>query len=212
MEIFILVFLAVTLGSMGLFCLIPHLAPGRKSALQKRFQEEFQAKQPGREAPKALFKDLNVLDLSSAEEYAMLGAAGNPPRRLSLRGLRSGLNHALWEAGVAPRPGRFLLFAAALALALGLAGAWLSRWPGGLVGCAVGVALPLGLLHFKRKARRDKLINQLPKAFDLMGAGDSRPASPCPRHSRPSATASTSLWDPNSSAASNNKTSACLRT
>ena len=51
---------------------------------------------------------------------------------------------------------------------VGLAGAWLFGWLGGLVGCSVGVALPSGLLHFKRKARRDKLINQLPKAFDLM--------------------------------------------
>jgi tight adherence protein B len=179
MELFILVFLTVTLGSLGLFHLMPYLAPGGKSNIRKRFKEEFQTKGPGRDAPKTLFKDLDILTLSSAEEYAMLGAAGKPPRRLSLLGLRNGLNHVLLEAGFAQRPRRFLLLAGVFALVLGLAGAWLWWWPGGLIGCSVGVALPYGLLQVKRRARRDKLVNQLPKAFDLMArvmrAGQSVP-------------------------------------
>jgi tight adherence protein B len=179
MELFILVFLTVTIGSLGLFRLIPYLSAGGKSAIRKRFQEEFQAKQPARDAPKSLFKDLNVLTMSSAEEYAMLGVGGNPPRQLSLLGLRNDLKRLLHEAGFSQHPRRFLLLAGGFALVLGLAGAWLWWWPGGLIGGAVGVALPSGLLHFKRKARRDKLVNQLPKAFDLMArvirAGQSVP-------------------------------------
>ncbi|HBI44297.1 MAG TPA: pilus assembly protein TadB [Planctomycetales bacterium] len=179
MELFILVFLAVTLGSLGLFHFLPYLSPGVKSNIRKRFKEEFQAKRPGRDAPKTLFKDLDILTLSSAEEYAMLGTGGNPPRRLSPLGLRNGLNYVLQEAGFSQRPWRFLLLAGVFALVPGLAGAWLWWWPGGLIGCSVGVALPFGLLQVKRKARRDKLVNQLPKAFDLMArvmrAGQSVP-------------------------------------
>ena len=47
MELFILVFLAVTIGSLGLFSLIAYLSAGGKSTIRKRFQEEFQTKQPG---------------------------------------------------------------------------------------------------------------------------------------------------------------------
>ena len=179
MELIFLIFLSVTLGSLALFQFLPSLGLGGRSNLRRRFRKEFQTRQSGRDAPKALFKDLNVLNLSSAEEYAMLGAALDAPRRFSLAGLRNGLEQLLKEAGVALRPDRFLLLAAVLAAAPALAGAWLWRWPGGLAGCAAGLALPWVVVRAWRKARRDRFVNQLPKAFDLMArvlrAGQSVP-------------------------------------
>ncbi len=171
-------FVCVTAAAVALLLLAPLLAEWKRGKIRRRLKEAFHAKGAD-ESHKTLFKDRDVLNLSSAEEYALLTPDGRAWKRPTVAGLKKGLERLLLTADVPMPPGRFLLLTLTTGLVLALAGAWFGRWPGGAAGFEAGVALPFVFLHAKRQARRQKLIHQLPKAFDLMArvirAGQSVP-------------------------------------
>jgi tight adherence protein B len=159
-------FLGVTLGILGLCHLLAGVLFQDRARVRKRIAEECRRNRP-LGAPLTLYKDLDVLNLTSTEEYTLLAGDRFPARRPPLGNVRKHLEQWLQEANVSWRAGPFLLLVAAAALAVGLAGAWFWWWPGGLAGLA-GAALPLVVVHYKRKLRRQRYLNQLPNAFALM--------------------------------------------
>jgi tight adherence protein B len=167
MELSILIFLGVTLGSLGLLHFLPRVAERQRARVRKRLVEEFHPKSSD-SIPAVLYKERDVVRMSLAEEYALLGEGGQRPPQPTLLGWQKGLERVLEEADLPLRGGHFLFVTLAVALALGLAGGWFIQWVGFLAGCALGAALPVGLLLFRRKARRERMLAQLPNAFDLM--------------------------------------------
>jgi tight adherence protein B len=163
-ELSVLIFLGVTLG---LYYVLSQLAPSDRAKVRKRIREEFHAA-PADETSRPLFKDLDVLSSSLTEGYALSGEATPRPAAPRKPGLGARLERLLEEAALPLRPVAFLLVTAAAALGSSLAGAWLFRWPGALVGCAAGAALPFALAGFRRNTRREKFLKQLPGAFQLM--------------------------------------------
>jgi tight adherence protein B len=167
MELSILIFLGVTLGSLGLLHFLPRVAERRRARVRKRLVEEFHPKS-SESTPIALYKERDVIRMSLAEEYALLGEGGQRPPQPALVGWQKRLERVLEEADLRVRPHHFLLLTLAFALTLGVAGGWFVRWPGFLAGAALGTALPIGLLHYRRQARRERMLVQLPNAFELM--------------------------------------------
>jgi tight adherence protein B len=167
MELSILIFLGVTLGALGVLHFLPQVAQRRRARVRKRLVEEFHPKS-SESTPVPLYKERDVVRMSLAEEYALLGEGKPGPAQPVLLGWQKSLERLLEEAHVPLLASHFLLVTLAAALAVGLAGFGLLRWPGGLGGCALGTAVPVGLLFFRRKARRERMLAQLPNAFELM--------------------------------------------
>jgi tight adherence protein B len=167
MELSILIFLGVTLGSLGLLHFLPRVVQRGRARVRKRLVEEFHPKRSDT-TPVALYKERDVVRMSLAEEYALLGEGRPSAPQSSFVGWQKSLERLLEEANVPMRANHFLLVPLAVALALGLVGGWFVGWAVGLLGCALGTALPVGLLLVRRKARRERLLVQLPNAFELM--------------------------------------------
>jgi tight adherence protein B len=166
-ELSILIFLAVTFASLGLLHFLPRVVQRGRARVRKRLVEEFHPK-PTDSAPVVLFKERDVVHMSLAEEYALAGEGRPAAPQPSLVGWQKNLERLLEEANVPMRVDHFFLATLAVTVALGVGGAWWLQWPGGLAGGALGAGLPFGLLYFRRKARREKLLAQLPNAFELM--------------------------------------------
>jgi tight adherence protein B len=178
MELPVLIFLGVTLGLVGLFQLLRPGGRGADARVRRRIREQFGAARPDR-APQALYKDLDAVNLSSAEEYALLGTGVRPPAAPWLLGWRAALERLLQEADAPLKVIHVLFISLTAAAGAALAGWWLARWPGAAAGAAAGAALPFAYLRFRGKRRRDQFVRQMPRAFELMGrvirAGQSVP-------------------------------------
>jgi tight adherence protein B len=178
MTLAIVSFLVVTLGVLGALHLLPLVLAPDSARVRRRLSEEF-ARQKRNDVPSALYKDLDVLHLDSAQEYALLAGKKPGRARLTAASLRKRVEVWLGQAKVPLSLRQFLAVQAALACVLALAGAWAFRLPGGLGGAAVAVALPAVVIRSRCKARRERLLEQLPGAFELMArvirAGQSVP-------------------------------------
>jgi tight adherence protein B len=97
-----------------------------------------------------------------------LGLAEMPGAAVPAAVARRGLQGLLDRAGVRLSVRGLLVVMAALGLPLGVAGFWLSGLPLGVPATLAGAALPLLYLRARHKARREKLLKQLPAGFDLM--------------------------------------------
>ncbi len=181
MVLSLLIFLAVTIGLLGLFHFLPRYAQPDKVKVRQRLAEERQANRPEGPVPRALFQDLDVLSLSSPEEYALLGGDGQSLPRSPWRDWRKRLDELVQQAHVSWQLHHFVHLALVSAGVLGLTGTWLVGWVGTLVGCLLGLAWPFVFLNWRGQMRRNKLLNQLPSAFLLMArvirAGQSVPQS-----------------------------------
>ncbi|MGW8257725.1 MAG: type II secretion system F family protein, partial [Thermoguttaceae bacterium] len=73
------------------------------------------------------------------------------------------------ESGLLIKPGRLLLVSLCLSLLLGASAGLLShQWILGAIAAPFGFVLPMVYVAYMRKKRQDKLLSQLPEAFDLM--------------------------------------------
>ncbi len=73
------------------------------------------------------------------------------------------------QSGLDLTPGRLLTITAVSGLALGALGGLVRQSPlVAVVGALIGAVVPLAYVNFKRKSRMEKLLSQLPDAFDLM--------------------------------------------
>jgi tight adherence protein B len=158
-------FLTVTAGVVAGFYALSGVLFRDATRIRRRVEDEFArgATDPAPRSP--LFKNPSRfdLDLPATPE----DAAAAPPARGPF-GLRSRLESLLAEANVSLTLRQLLFLAGGLGLLLGVAGTLAAGPWVGLPAAAAGAALPLVYLQWRRHARREKLLAQLPGAFDLM--------------------------------------------
>jgi tight adherence protein B len=172
------IFFAITVGSLALLRALANVSRPDRGRIRRRLAGEFS--EPANAAAVPLYKDVDSWDADDpqfdADESGELRAA-MPPKA----GRWDGVDDYLREAGVAGNPRKLFAAIAVLALALGVAGFAFVGWLAGLAGTVGGVAVPLALLAARRKARRERYVQQLAGAFELMArvlrAGQSVPES-----------------------------------
>jgi tight adherence protein B len=129
-----------------------------RSRVSDRIDDEFRKRLRERARKSMLFKDLNQL---AAE------AAGNAPPRSDVR---QWLLTMLEQSGQELTLQQLFTMSAGAAVCLGLlVGLWRQSVLPAAAAALIGAALPILNVHLKRKARLEKLLSQLPDAFDLMG-------------------------------------------
>jgi tight adherence protein B len=152
-----LAFGAAVAAVAGGYSIISDLYLRDRTRISQRIDEEFRRRQRDRARKALLFKDLNQLTLDAASDEAPSGLQ----HRLLAMVEQSGLDLTLQK---------LLTLSVALGLSLGLLGGLLRQSIlVAAVATAIGALLPLAYVHFKRKERLEKLLSQLPDAFDLMG-------------------------------------------
>jgi tight adherence protein B len=154
----LLTFGAVAAAIAAVYSILSDLYLRDRSRVSQRIDDEFRRRQRERARKAMLFKDLNQL---AAEAVGDLEAGPGVGQQLALMIEQSGQDLSVQQ---------LLNTALACGLALGvLAGLWRQSVLIGVVGGAIGAILPLLNIHLKRRARLEKLLSQLPDAFDLMG-------------------------------------------
>jgi tight adherence protein B len=152
-----LTFAAGALLVLGLVSVASDLVRRDRSALGRRLDEEFRAGQRKRINASPLFRDLAQLPPDSTGE-------GEPSPTLRQR-----FALVIEQAGLTLTPDRLLALTAGVGVVVGLLAGVIRQDP--VVGLFAGlVAAPVPLLYVlrKRRARLDRLLRQLPDAFDLM--------------------------------------------
>jgi tight adherence protein B len=150
-------FLAAALAVAGAYSIAMDLFLRDRARVSQRLDEEFSNRQTGQIRRSPLFKNLEKLgpDVALAKEFRWSLSS-------RFRGMveQSGLNLTL---------GRLLAICAGTGLVVGALGGFYTRsW---LIGAGVGLVatgVPVLYVNFKRKRRLDKLLSQLPDAFDLI--------------------------------------------
>jgi len=133
------------------------VADAHRHRYRKRLEMELQRRQ----------KELALLSVADQDLQAATTSSWADLKRR--RSLRKRVTTLLSQAGVVMRPDQLLV----ACIALGVIGflpcaLFAQRWAlGALVGLAAA-PLPLACITFLRKQRRDKLLAQLPEAFELM--------------------------------------------
>jgi tight adherence protein B len=152
----LLSFLAAATLVVAVYSFLADVYLRDRSRVSRRVDEEFRERQREQAQRSALFKDLGPSKLGGQ-------AADDVPdlrERLELLLEQSGLNLTL---------GRLLAYAAACGLALGVVAGLLSRSAiAGAAAALAGAAVPPLYVLYKRRVRLEKLLAQLPDAFDLM--------------------------------------------
>jgi tight adherence protein B len=179
--VFIGVFTAVTLGLLIVFLVPLRFLRQDHARIRKRMAEEFGTDRADGEA-NSLYGDLDSLSASACPEGA--ASSAEPERsgqRLGAARFRKRLDSVLQQANFPLRVEYFLLLATALGMGTAALGMWVGGWQVGLAAFLVGACAPFLLLNVRRQARREKFLQQLPNAFELMArvlrAGQSVPQS-----------------------------------
>jgi tight adherence protein B len=153
--LFLLTFFTVALAILGVYSFVADLVLSDKSRLRKRVDEEFRQRQDVRKS--ALFKNLaaggEAAPEASLDEKPTLGQ-----RFVAM----------IEQSGTRFTPQTLIAAMLAVGLVLGGAIAVIYALLPGLVVGILASTLPVLYVHYKRKARLDKLMSQLPDAFDLM--------------------------------------------
>ena len=151
-------FVAGALVVLGLYSLVFDLVLRDRERVSQRLREEFRQQQRRQIQKSPVFKDLgkNLAALAADTEKAP-----SPRQRLHLLIEQSGLD-------ISPR--RLLAIMGVTAIGLGVLVGILSKvWWAGLIVVPVGLTIPLMFVNIKRKRRLDKILSQLPDAFELIG-------------------------------------------
>lgn len=152
-----LTFVAVLAGCAGVYSIVSDLYLRDRSRVSQRVDDEFRKRVRARAQRSLLFKDLRAL---SSDAGAAEGA------RL---GLKQRLEAMVEQSGLDLVPSRLLTIVVVGSAGLGLLVALLRRdVMSTVVAAFLGAVLPLAYVNLKRKARLEKLLSQLPDAFDLM--------------------------------------------
>jgi tight adherence protein B len=151
----IMSFLAVALAILGIYSFVADLVLSDRSRIRKRVDEEFRQRKDVRKS--ALFKKLPAAVDPTAEDVI----EANPT-------LASRFTAMVEQSGLSVTPQRLILMSLVSAAVLGgLVTLLYDLMLGVLIGL-VGASLPILFVHWRRKARLEKLLSQLPDAFDLM--------------------------------------------
>ncbi len=153
----LLTFGAVVAAVAGTYSILADVYLRDRSRISERIDDEFRKRQRERARKALIYKDLNqlVLDASSDQE-----AAPDVRKRLQAMVEQSGLDLTLHK---------LLTIAVAAGLVFGVLGGLMRQSVVvAVVVAPVAAVLPLAYVQFKRKARLEKLLSQLPDTFDLM--------------------------------------------
>jgi tight adherence protein B len=174
------IFLTVTLGMLAGFYAVTGLVFRDTELMRQRVSDEFR-KDRREDAPRSpLFKNMERLSLpettlpmegSASQPAGAVAEAASEWRLMTLlqqADLESRLATTLKQAELSFTPRQLLTAAAALGLFLGVCAAWLRGPVAATAAAALGSALPLLYVARKCRLRREKLLTQLPNAFDLM--------------------------------------------
>jgi tight adherence protein B len=162
-------FFTVTLGVAASYQLLSGLLFRDASRVRQRVAEEFH--KGSRDAPRSpLFRNLDRLSVDPVSGgMSDLGMAEMPPTTDTAEdSWRCRLRVMLEQADLKWSLEGLLTAMGALGLALGLLGLWLQGPLLAVIAGGVGAAAPLGYVQFRRRARRNAFLAQLPGAFDLM--------------------------------------------
>ncbi|HEV3079295.1 MAG TPA: type II secretion system F family protein [Gemmataceae bacterium] len=183
----VFIFLAVAFSIVGGYYALTAVFFRDATRIRRRVQEEFRKDAPGHVQPSPLFKDLDKPKTDSSHppfepaaiKPTQASTAGTATLLAKGRTLQSRLRKLLRQADVPISVQQLLMISAALGLVCGLA-ATLFRGPLlGLGAAALGISAPLFYVRQRCQRRREKLLAQLPGAFDLMArvirAGQSVP-------------------------------------
>lgn len=152
----ILTFAAGALAVVGAYSVFADLFRRDRARLDRRLDEEFHRKQRQRIRSSALYKDLGRL--------AAEAAADDGPKTARQR-----VAEMIDQSGLSVTPPRLLGLMAAAAVGAGAIAFAIRPSPVALIAAGVpGAAVPLLYVHVKRKARLQKMLQQLPDVFDLM--------------------------------------------
>jgi tight adherence protein B len=150
-------FLAGASAVAGTYSILADLFLRDRTRVDRRLQEAFRTRERDKARKAPLFKDFEDLRLRT-EVFDPLDS-----------GLRQRLETMVQQSGLNLTPTRLLTLMAAVGLGLGVLSGLLSQNPlAGVIAGLVGACLPLVYVRVKQKARLDKLLAQLPDAFDLM--------------------------------------------
>jgi tight adherence protein B len=171
------VFLAVTLGLCGAYLVCTGYLDADANRVRRRMSEEFAKDQP-KGGLSTLYKDLDKLRLDAQRPDPLAAERAAPPTPLKLS-LSDQLGRLLEQANIPLAPQQLLVISGGLAFVLGALATWLFGLLLGLAAAVAGTAAPLAYVHWRRQVRRQKYLQQLPGAFELMArvirAGQSVP-------------------------------------
>jgi tight adherence protein B len=157
----LMTFGAVAMAVAGVYSILADLFLRDRARVNERLNEEFRNRQRDQARKALLFKNKNPAP--PADDPAAAGGVEAP-------GLRRRLTELVEQSGLALTVRRLLMLTVAAGLGLGLAGGLLRQSVLiGSVGALIGANVPVFYVRLKRKARLEKLLSQLPDAFDLMG-------------------------------------------
>ena len=152
-----LTFVAGALLVLGLVSVASDLVRKDRSAVGRRLDEEFRVGQRKRINTSPLFRDLARLPADTGEE-----------EEPSLT-LRQRVAVMIEQAGLNLTPERLLALTVGVGVGAGLLAGLLRPNPlVGLVAALVAAPIPFVYVRIKRKARLERLLRQLPDAFDMM--------------------------------------------
>jgi tight adherence protein B len=150
-------FIAVVTAFAGVYSIVSDLYLRDRSRVSQRVDDEFRKRVRARAQKSLLFKDLRAL---VAE-----GSVGQEERP----SLRQQFEAMVEQSGLDLTPSRLLAVMVATSLSLGLLGILLRQNVlVAAVGLLIGAGVPIFYVNMKRNARLEKLLSQLPDAFDLM--------------------------------------------
>jgi tight adherence protein B len=152
-----LTFLAIVLAFAGAYSLFGDMFFRDRALVRQRLDDEFkvQIREQAKKSP--LFKDLAKV---AAQLPGEAGSKANMRERFQLVLDQSGLKITLQ---------RLLMISAAMALVLGgVGGMWRRSLLVGAILAVLSAGLPFVYVYWKRRAKIEKLLAQLPEAFDLM--------------------------------------------
>jgi tight adherence protein B len=153
-----LTFGAVAAAIAGAYSIISDLYLRDRSRVSQRIDDEFRKRQREQARKAMLFKDLSKLATEAGAEEDGLAT------------IRYRFVAMVEQSGMDLTPQRLLVIAAVSGLSFCALGALVRQsMLLGLSLVPLGAVLPLLFVHLKRNARLEKLLSQLPDAFDLMG-------------------------------------------
>jgi tight adherence protein B len=169
LVLYLFIFVTVTGGMMsGLQLLVPLVFPDEER-LRRRIQDEFR-ESPNLPVPtSSVFLNIDQLSLDRAmgqisdREIEEITSATRVKT-----GWLSGLRRLLLQAEVNWTVQHFLFLSAVAALVLAAPGTYFMGPVAGVPVALAGAAVPYWFMQRRRSARREKLIAQLPGAFELM--------------------------------------------
>jgi tight adherence protein B len=152
----LLTFMAVVATVAGVYSILEDLVLRDRSRVSQRIDVEYLKRQRDRVRKLSAFKDPGQF---AVEVSAQGGETG----------LRQRLETMIEQSGLDLTPGRLLARAAVAGLAAGALVGLVSQKPlVGAVAVPVGAAAPVLYVQRVRNARSEKLLGQLPDAFELM--------------------------------------------